>query len=163
MDLGPFFYQSGSPESGSITINNGATYSNNRNVILGLSAIDTTSSISQMIISEDNNFAGSNWIAYSSTSAFTLSTGDGTKTVYAKFRNGAGNESASSSDTIILDTTGPGAVTLIAPESASYTNNKRPSFSWKAVTTSLSGIDHYRWEADGGQINTSSDLCYSRD
>jgi hypothetical protein len=46
--------------------------------------------------------------AYSSTKAWTLPTGDGTKTVYVRFQDAAGNESeVTISDTIIMDTTPP--------------------------------------------------------
>jgi hypothetical protein len=45
--------------------------------------------------------------AFSTTKAWTLTTGDGTKTVSAKFKDGAGNWSTAYTDTIILDTTEP--------------------------------------------------------
>ena len=60
----------------------------------------------QMRFSND----GSNWSEaepYSTTKAWTLTTGDGNKTVYAKFKDNAGNWSAPVSASITLDTTAP--------------------------------------------------------
>jgi hypothetical protein len=56
--------------------------------------------------------------AYTTPMAWTLSAGDGTKTVYVQFRDSSGNHSFVQSDDIILDTTAPVA-TLSAPPSLS--------------------------------------------
>ena len=50
--------------------------------------------------------------AYASTQPWTLTSGNGTKTVYVKWRDAAGNWSAVKTDTIILDATAP---TVTAP------------------------------------------------
>ena len=42
-------------------------------------------------------------VAYTSPYTLTISPGDGTRTVYVKFIDSAGNESGAYSDTIILD------------------------------------------------------------
>jgi hypothetical protein len=57
-----------------------------------------------------------NWSApetYAISKAWTLSSGDGTKPVYVKFKDGAGNWSSAYSDTILLDTSAPNTTSSI--------------------------------------------------
>jgi hypothetical protein len=61
------------------------------------------SEAAQMIISEDSSFSDSSWVTYQENPMYTLSSGDGAKTVYIKYRDDAGNESGTYSDTIIYD------------------------------------------------------------
>ena len=93
-----------SAPTGSVMIDSGNAYAVNPTVSLALSASDTGgSSLTEMRFSNDN----SNWSAwepYSSAKTWTLSAGDGAKTVYAQFGDGAGNVSASVSDGVTLDT-----------------------------------------------------------
>lgn len=49
----------------------------------------------------------SSWIAYSTSQAVTLSSGDGLKTLNVRIRDDVGNESSSATDTITLDTSVP--------------------------------------------------------
>jgi PKD repeat protein len=94
--------------TGSITIAEGAAYTNSSVVTLTLSATDATSGIAQMRFSNDGT-EWSSWESYSTSKAWTLTTGDGTKTVYVQFKDNAGLTSQSYQDTIILDTTNPAA------------------------------------------------------
>ena len=92
--------------AGTITINSGAQNTNSPFVTLNLSATDSGSGLSQMRFSND----GTNWStaeAYATSKSWTLATGDGTKTVYAKFKDVVGNWSNPVSHTIILDTVAP--------------------------------------------------------
>jgi len=92
--------------NGSIKINNNVPYTNSSNVMLQLSANDNLGSILQMKFSNDNI----NWSAdeaYANSKNWTLSNGDGKKTVYVKYKDSAGNWSNSISGQIILDTTLP--------------------------------------------------------
>jgi len=66
-----------------ITINNGAASTNNQTVSLSLSAPNA----SDMLISEDPGFTGQSYQPYVTAKSFTLSSGYGTKKIYAKFRN----------------------------------------------------------------------------
>ncbi|KKP70169.1 hypothetical protein A2X44_00475 [candidate division CPR3 bacterium GWF2_35_18] len=121
--------------TGSITINEGAENTNSREVILTLSAIDNPSGISQMILSENESFTGSSWESYDTSKTFTLSSNNGTKTVYAKYKDVAGNESTIYSDTIILDTKSPeGPIEIVSPSNNEYTNEK-------TITLILPGTD----------------------
>jgi len=64
------------------------------------------SGVSQMRFSNDGS-SWSGWEAYSTGKAWTLTGGDGAKTVYVQYRDGAGNASGNFTDTIILDTIPP--------------------------------------------------------
>jgi YD repeat-containing protein len=85
-------------EDGTITINSGAASTGNLNVTLTLTC-DDPQGCSQMKFSNDN-VSYSTPESYASTKAWALTTGDGTKTVYAKFKDGEGNWSGAYSDTI---------------------------------------------------------------
>lgn len=94
------------PENGSVKVNNDAAATNSVNVTLTLSATDNDG-VSQMMVSNDAAFTGAVWEAYATTKAWVLSAGDGVKTVYVKFRDRTGNESAAVNDAISIDTTPP--------------------------------------------------------
>jgi hypothetical protein len=121
-DIGAYEYGTGSsppppdddtPPLGSIQINNGATETSSSNVTLNLSASDSQSGVSQMQFSNNNE----DWSApefYATSKNWVLSNGLGNKTVYVKFKNGAGNWSSSYNDTIeVVDVTPPGDVSNI--------------------------------------------------
>lgn len=59
--------------------------------------------------------SGASWVAYSTSASIILTSTDGTKTVYAKFKDDVGNESSSVNASTILDTTGP-VVTIVGPD-----------------------------------------------
>ena len=90
------------PPTGTVVINGGSGTTPSRAVTLTLSASDSGSSVAGMRFSND----GKSWsseVAYASTHQWTLTAGDGTKTVYANFRDAAGNwMSTPASDTITL-------------------------------------------------------------
>lgn len=98
--------------TGSIIINGGDAYTSSTNVTLTLSATDAGSGVSQMMISNSSSFAGTTWESYATTKAWSLASGDGTKTVYAKYKDTDGNVSTAYSDTIILDSTVPEVTSL---------------------------------------------------
>ncbi len=111
--------------TGTVTINNGAAYTNSAAVTLTLTCSDA-SGCSEMKISND----GSSWstFAYSATKAWTLTQGDGTKTVYAKFKDRAGNWMATPvTDTIVLDTTPP-TVAINSPPTPAAGSWQRQNF-----------------------------------
>jgi chitodextrinase len=76
--------------SGTVVINGGAAATSSQNATLGLSASDATSGVTQMRFSS----TGTSYSAaetYATTKAWTLTAGAGTKTVYAQFKDAAGN------------------------------------------------------------------------
>ncbi len=94
------------PPAGAILINGGTHATNSLTATLTLSAADAIGPITQMRFSNDGaSFSGTR--AYATTTTWTLSSGSGTKTVYAQFMDAAGNWSAAASDTIVHDTTTP--------------------------------------------------------
>ena|GEM_PF-4844718 len=106
-----------SPTMCSVSIKSGAAFANSRSVILNLSASDSPSSgISQMMISNSSSFDGASWEEYTTSKSWTLSSGEGEKIVYVKFKDGAGNMSEVFSDVIILDTAPPRA-SITSPSS----------------------------------------------
>ena len=80
------------PPTGAITINGGATTTNNNQVRLNLAATDATSGVALMQFSNDGtNFSAAE--PYATTKAWTLSS-TGTNTVYVEYIDAAGNVSA---------------------------------------------------------------------
>jgi len=69
----------------------------------------------------NNGTDWSGWASAQTVKAWTLSTGDGEKTVYAQLKDRAGN-TTDISDTIILDTTLAAKSTITQPASGLYTN-----------------------------------------
>jgi hypothetical protein len=95
------------PPSGTVTIAGGAALTKTATVSLTLAATDNSGTVSQMRFSNDNA-TYSAWEAYATSRAgWPLTTGDGTKTVWAQFKDAAGNLSATANDTITLDTMAP--------------------------------------------------------
>ncbi|MEI7580062.1 MAG: LamG-like jellyroll fold domain-containing protein [bacterium] len=90
---------------GTISINSNSTYTNSKDVTLMLTEADNLSGTTQMMICNDETFTGCSYEAYSNMKAWTLTTVDGTKTVYLKLKDAAGNESDVYEDDIILDMT----------------------------------------------------------
>jgi Tol biopolymer transport system component len=88
--------------TGSVTINNEAESTSSTSVTLSLSANDT-SGVAQMRFG-NNGTEWTSWEAYATSKNWTLSSGDGEKTVYAQFKDAAGWVSGNCSDTILLDT-----------------------------------------------------------
>jgi prepilin-type N-terminal cleavage/methylation domain-containing protein len=135
----------GGPNAGTIKIAGDAPYTNTKIVTLSITK-GTGPSPAFMAFSSD----GTTWapqVAYSTTASWTLVTGDGTKTVYARFYDSAGLYSALMSDTIILDTTAPGAPTVLHVASTSTSGAIRTlSLAWTAPVgvTDLGGYRLYR-------------------
>ena len=104
------------PPTGSIIINGGASLTGSLNVTLGLNATDLASGVSQMRFSNDGS-TWSPWQAYTTSSAWDLSsfggnTSQGTKTVYAQYRDVVGWVSTTYTDTITygIDSDGDGVL-----------------------------------------------------
>ncbi|MGG4154292.1 DNRLRE domain-containing protein [Peribacillus muralis] len=108
------------PPAGEIVINHGAKVTNTPNVTLTLASSDNSDSdISQRFRNEQ-----ANWTAYekqAKTKPWTLSGGNGEKTVSVMFKDGSGNESKTYSEKILLDATLPTAK-LTFPATLDYLN-----------------------------------------
>ena len=102
------------PVAVSLSINAGAATTSSLSATLALAATDNAL-VTQMIVSNDAGFAGATWESYALSKTWTLVSGDGVKTVYAKFRDAAGNMSAAISDTITVAGSGTVAVVVTTP------------------------------------------------
>lgn len=91
--------------TGSIKINNDDPYTISTSVTLTLTAADATSGVYQVRYSNDGVWDTEPWEFPSPTKTWTLTPGDGMKTVYYQIEDNAGLLSSTYSDTIVLDTT----------------------------------------------------------
>jgi len=134
------------PPSASISINNGATYTNTRSVTLYLTYSDSGSGVDKV---RYKNFGESytSWESPSSTKSWTLRSGTGSRIVYYQVRDKAGNI-REVYDSIVLDTTPPPAP---SPDDGIYgwSNDNTPTFSWSAPSDT-SGIAGYYWKVGSG-------------
>ena len=152
---GTITYDSTAP-TGTLTFHNLTTYSTTTNIQLDLTCSDAGTGCSQMQFSND----GTTWLpvspaSWSSTYAWTLPNGDGTKTVYVRFKDGAGNWSSTViSKSVILDATVPtGTITI---------NNLATYATSTAVTLALTcsdanGCSQMQFKNDSGSWSMPAD------
>jgi hypothetical protein len=124
------------PPTGTVVIAGGASATKTAAVTLTLSATDASSAVAQMCVS--NTATCSAWVAYSTSKAWTLAGGAGTRTVSVWFKDARGNASSPSSASIVLDAAAPvgGAVTA-TPGSGQV------SLSWSGFTDVTTGVVSY--------------------
>lgn len=132
------------PPTGSISA---PAYASSTAITLTLAATDTFG-VAGMAFSSDGSSWGA-WEPFTTTRSSTLTSGDGQKTVYARFQDSAGNTSSPVSTTVTLDAMPPGQP---FPDDgvSGVSRNPTPTFSWAAVTDNLSGIAGYSWRVDSG-------------
>jgi len=118
---------------GSIVINNYDDYTTSTSVTLTLTATDGTSGIAETSLSNDGEFDTEPWETYSGKKTWILTSGDETKTVYARFKDYAGLISPTYFDIITLDTTPPQGSILIKDDATETTST--------SVTLTLSSDD----------------------
>lgn len=129
----------GSPTA--VTINDGGLYARERTVTLYLNV----SGADEMQISESLGFAGSLWLPVTSAVNFTLSSADGLKTLYVRYRDAAGNLSDIVSAQVLLDTRPPQQPFVRIGDGSGYSNA-----SLATLTLSASeGPVYYRATTDG--------------
>jgi len=112
----------------------------------------------------------SQWMPFSTSKAWQLGTGTGTKLVRAQFRDRLRNASVVVSDAIIFDTTAPGAAQITAPTyTTSQSKTRRVAVKWSAtdVGAGVAGYDvDYRkkpastWTNWGG-VRTGSTASFA--
>ncbi|MFZ3589760.1 DUF6531 domain-containing protein [Bacillus sp. DJP31] len=108
------------PPTGNIIINNGANLTNSPIVSLSLGLTDNANGpFSQRLKNEE--LAWNEYEASSQSKEWTLSEGNGDKTVSVQYKDPSGNESVVSLDTIRLDTSYPTAK-LDTPNALDYLN-----------------------------------------
>jgi len=142
------------PTGLTLSINDDESYTNSTSVTLSLSA---NGGPSTMYIS--NN--GATWESYdyATSKAWTLSeTGDGTKTVYFKAKDAAGNNATAVTSTITLDTTAPSVVTLSSPSAGATVSSQTPTFSWTNPNNASKTRQFFIEILSGGSVTQSSYL-----
>jgi len=133
--------------TGSFTINNGATYTNKTTVALRLSAMDATSGIAEMRLSNDN-VTYTDWQIYVQFKPWILQEVDGVRTVYLQLRDSARLISQVYSQTIILDPTPP-IISVISPSNNSVIRSSTVTVTWEG-SDNTSDIAHYELRLDRG-------------
>ncbi len=138
--------------SGQITINSGDYWATSGVVTLTVNSPNAT----QVAFWNENQNppSGYNWAAYKSSFSWSLSTGSGSKTVFARFKDSVGQETSNYSDTIELDMdsmtgsltinngsshTNSSSVTLNLGISSTYSGNPEMRFS--------NGVSWSGWES----------------
>ena len=154
------------PPTGSVTINDGAAYTATPSVSLSMPASDNATGVADVRISNRPETSGGllsygltlEWTATPQPwslvgSAYGGSTANGTRSVYAQFRDGAGNWSPVYQDTIVLDTVAPvvAAPAAVIRAGATVGNLVPARVSWSA-SDAASGVAGYQVEqsTDGG-------------
>jgi hypothetical protein len=94
------------PPTGTVVINGGAASTSSTAATLTLNASDQLSTVVQMRFSNTGT-SYSTPEAYATSKSWTLTTGQGTKTVFVQFQDALGNWSGGFTDTIVLDSTAP--------------------------------------------------------
>ena len=144
------------PPAGTLSIAGVLTKSTD--VTLATAASDPGSGVSQVALSND----GTTWTtrAYAATQAWTLPAADGTRTVFAKWKDVAGNWSEVATDTIVLDTVVPkvGAPSRSLPNGTTVVGGKIAVRSAWSGSDATSGVASYQFQqrTDGGAWTTVS-------
>ncbi|MGD0843517.1 MAG: hypothetical protein ABSA06_04015, partial [Geobacteraceae bacterium] len=139
--------------TGSIAINSGAAATNSPNVTVTLAPKDITGSGIGYYCLSNTAITTCNWTSSFDYNAankpWTLAGTDGVKTVYALFRDNAGNVSSTISDTILLDTTAPtGSVKING--GAAQTTSTVVTLTLAATDGTGSGVATLSYSTDSG-------------
>ena len=110
------------PPTASIAINGGNTYVWRTGVVLSLSANDATSGINSTVYLRNSSSSTFTPVAFGSPKNWTIEAGDGTKTVYFRVFDKAGNY-GDVYDSIALDTTPVNSFLINAGASSTNTAN----------------------------------------
>ena len=102
------------PTISAFTINSGASVTTSTSVTLNITSADAAS-MKIWGINGVASEAAASWETFASSKSVTLTTGDGTKTVYIKVRDSVYNESSASSASITLSTAIP-TITITGPD-----------------------------------------------
>lgn len=146
-------------------------FTRQRPVTLDLSSF---TGAAQFRASEDSAFAGVVFQAFTgSTQPFTLSTTEGTHTVYAQYKDGSGTQSPTFSASIILDTVPPSVPSIQINGGAAFTSTANPLFLTLQAQEALppgvdtvSGLSQVRLNETGatsGGLLVATPQPYQRD
>jgi|GEM_PF-2305407 len=153
------------PVDPKISINSCAKYTISKVVNLNLEAKDDFVPISMMIsnnsdLSADGvNADSGKWISFEASKGWELNTGDGTKVVYAKFKDGGNSETSIVAGTIILDTISP-SLPLDVEAAA---NGSTVDINWQASDDANDIAGYNIKRSDNPAINLNDSLIVGTD
>ena len=139
--------------AGSLSVNADAPATNTLNVTLSLNAVDPDTGITELSFSNTNNGTDwTGWEPFATSKSWTLAAGsDGTRTVFARVRDGVGNVSPAFSDTILYDTTAPTISTFVVNDGALATTSISVNLKLQASDTGGgSGVSEMAFSNDNG-------------
>jgi hypothetical protein len=145
---GTLSYVVASFPTGSIVINGGEAYAASPSVTLTLTFSDISTAVSQVRYSNDGTWDTEQWESPSPSKTWSLTQGDGTKTVYYQVSNVVGMFSTTYSDSIILDTTPPTA-TITSPSEGEKLQSSSVTVAWSG-SDGGSGLEKYEIKLDSG-------------
>lgn len=143
------------PPTGTVAVVSGGGFSNQRVVTLQLHAVDdpntdVVTGVQDMRLRNEVDFGFNPWIPFQLSLQWPLTPGDGPKTVFVQFRDGAGNESDVVSADAVLDEVSPTG-TFVLNGGSAYA---LPDVPIVATTTTDdgpfgSGVSEFRIKASG--------------
>lgn len=159
-----------------VVINNGAQFTNSPNITLTLniSAVFPSASNPEMSINNTDNSAWTNWEPYNKTKTWTLTPGDGVKTVEVRFRSVTYNVQVNppapiyQTSTILpasitLDTTPPELAITNPSTNGTQIISQNLEVRWTA-TDSGSGLGYIEaLDQNGNYINLATNMSYPID
>lgn len=132
------------PPSGSVYIGANATYAASSTVALSLAASDSVSAVARMRFSNDGS-GYSSPEPFAASRTWTLASGDGPRTVWAQFEDGAGNWSQAASDTVIVDSSPP-TLPVVTDDGATTSSLTQLHATWTVSSDPQSGIQAYEYQ-----------------
>lgn len=156
-----------------VKLDGDALYTTSATVTLTTRVSDSSTAGYQMKVWGINGVASeaaASWETFATTKSITLTSGDGLKTVYVKVRDDVGNETATVSDTITLDTTVPVVTISSGPDKTKI--SKVSGFD-TVVFNFVSDVDFHVYEVhlvpatnstrEAGTLLTLHDAGYSNE
>jgi hypothetical protein len=144
-----------SPPTLSLRLGLGRSATNQTTVGVEVFAADDLSGVTEMAFSADGTAFGA-WQPFAQSSSWTFPPGDGTKSLWAKVRNGVGLESTPASATIVLDTVAP-SITDVTPAQGARVAGLRPIFTVRFSEP----IDPVSWSRYGMVVQAASGTLVS--
>jgi hypothetical protein len=143
--------------AGTLALEGGASVTSSATVSLGLDATDATGVVAYRV-AEGSDCTSASWVAvtsattYAGIASLTVAAGDGAKTICVQYKDAAGNVSATSTQSITLDTAAP-TVTLASLSTS-------PVSGGFAVTAtfseSVTGFDATTVSVSNGSVSSFS-------
>ncbi|WP_291316423.1 hypothetical protein [Desulfuromonas sp.] len=142
-------YDTAAPTGGGVSIAEGADNTTTRSVTLSLSCDATgPDDCDMMQFSHNGTSWPYPWEDYSASKAWMLPSGDGAKTVYARFKDAAENTSAPVSDGILFDSTSPTGTAAVVTDFPGYVTSTVVDLDL-SCSDGGSGCDQMRFSNDG--------------